>query len=305
MRHTILLSVFCGLGLFACDICGDDDGFGDEWENDAPSLYPRDAGASGDAAAQNASPDANRDEGVALGDASLDLGGESCICPSANRCQARPQWHEPCVYFDECADGLACDLSGQCEYLPREGSPCASVGGLCADPAHFFCDYLQPVPVCTRTPQIGELCQSATCAEGAYCTFDDPHRCTPLPSTCGESCRDTGECAGGFQCEVSADFPAPGSSATCQPLHTVGEKCWSDLGCNANLFCNPDPDFSHATCQPRRGVGEPCWYLASSCLPGLSCFQPLAGVIGICRTPPSIGEACAHECADGAYCPDA
>ncbi|MEO0593811.1 MAG: hypothetical protein AAFZ38_09540 [Myxococcota bacterium] len=135
--------------------------------------------------------------------------------------------------------------------------------------------------VIVGTLEEGACCDArGGCAPGLFCTADDGGlgECQALPvlsEDCGEQ-----DCAEGLRCELGDD------RATCQPLAEAGELCVFDDDCASGLTCI---GASNPTCQEPLANGL-------SCISDRDCASG-GCVDGLCGEFPTLGEACAGECA--------
>ena len=119
----------------------------------------------------------------------------------------------------------------------------------------------------------GAACTGAAeCLEGLYCvTTGATGTCSAGPA--GQPCSSEAPCPDGFFCGDHDEV--------CLPQHGLGEDCWPDEPCTAELYC----DMSDG-CQPRKVLGEACDTYAL-CAPGLYCDSART-----CQPRAGLGEAC-------------
>jgi hypothetical protein len=155
-------------------------------------------------------------------------------------------------------------------------APCTSAGGECAggDGACFN-------RFCIRHAALGASCESAVCAQGAFCNASQVCK---APSTAGAACTADGECALGLWCD--------GAGVCAAPL-LAGHACATGDACAAGLRCDG------GTCQASPTVCMTSTDCGSA--PVMSCVDAYGTQ---CQAPLALGAGCGpgYPCVAGAVC---
>jgi len=206
---------------------------------------------------------------IAIGDActsSLEC-AKSAVCRGCpGHCVAPGDIGATCDGENPCVPEAAC-LSGVCVARAREGQACNALTSarLCAGALPCAGDTLLQDGNCSPFSYAarGERCNPD---EGALCEADSVCVNTELvgdalQATCQEREHAPAECWSGYQdsCPVGQYCPLTTAenrqgvlSASCLPLGTAGERCYSPRGCVPNAICSLD------ICVEQKDLGSQC-----------------------------------------------
>lgn len=209
----------------------------------------------------------------------------TCVPPCAallGRGQGEPCGNELWGQYDDCAPGLWCSWSGQCEPTAELDQPC--LDSECGPGLHCYWQ----TGTCVAAPTEGQRCDELPCAEGLSCRWEnDQSRCLPLAAE-GESCSER-SCAEGLWCD---------SSERCATAPGAGQPCLRGSICDDDSTC----DFEVGVCLARPEAGAPC--ALGSCARGAWCDLSVDPE-GLCMPPQPLGGACAgHSQCESRYCPN-
>lgn len=159
---------------------------------------------------------------------------------------------------------------------------------------------------CPPLVQLGEPCDAAVCAEGAYCGYDTAV-CTARPSR-GEPCLGRrATCTAGLFCAGPTGVlcvSATDASCTCQPLLPPGAACGADFELFSPSACDGGICWD-GTCHPFDGAPGSHCLSPDDCRSGLECrFSSSGYPPWFCTAPGVVGEACssASDCGRGLTC---
>ncbi len=223
--------------------------------------------------------------------------GEGCTGPECGpegycrdeeglkKCAAKAVAGEPCMQFDDCAQGTECDYTlaaPKCVVLPKLGEACPL----------FQCagDTTCSGGICITPPKLGEPCANDAgkpCADGLGCGGG---------GTCVVGGAPGAECVGATQaCDLGAACNFATRPPKCAAKGDAGAPCANiDALCKAGLFCNPVTSL----CSPPLALGESCGS-AAACGEGNYC-DPEDGMCT--KLPSQAGEVCKFECGGNLRC---
>jgi hypothetical protein len=177
-----------------------------------------------------------------------------------NTCVARKPEGTACVYYSDCALGLACVQNVCTKEVAALGEPCRERQGYPYCEPDTFCRQDPPSPggeappgVCMRKAALGGVCSGyGTCLTGLRCSSNyATGTCIPLGAV-GDGCTNYNDCRLELYCATK--------TGRCEVLPGAGGDCGIQgtfFRCATGFFCDQGQGD---TCTPLRELGQPCSY---------------------------------------------